>query len=458
MSRDTYIDPIERLGVWDGSAFVPVTESSIDAPRVHIITHGWAPGLLDVVQGSDGFTRVWDAEAVTRSGKRFDRWFYPLADAICADDPDAAVVAYTWIDESATQDSMFDSARSQLRTTINGQRLSVALRRALASKDSMLHFIGYSHGAKVATVAATLTDPAPQHLTILDSPDNLLPVLGGALNDLSSYLRILAPGNLMDDVLIDNYSSHFGIHYGTHPGLGAVHDIELDPEGHPMDEAPTAHSYAWAWYLESAKHPERGVGYAWSPLRGGERPPHFQMHQQPSSEDPLVLEENPEVQPSTIATSVRMRMRERMDKSRFLSTDGSTRAYGLFWRRKGDLWATAKLEWHTGPDHATTTVRANRTERARSVRGWTDTPTRRLPVPLGGARAGPMFVVVELVSDEPASVSVGRATAVNGFTLPTGSEFQAWGRPLLWSAIAGTVVGLLLVARIPARRARRQRS
>jgi hypothetical protein len=133
---------------------------------------------------------------------------------------------------------------------------------------------------------------------------------------------------------------------------------------------------------------------------------------------------------------LRTRAEKEIDKETVLSTDGKTKAYGFFWRRSGDLWASAPVNWRHGPDDASVSVRANRTERARTVKGWSPDRERVLHLPLGGARAGPMLIKVELESSAPAEVSFRSAKAVNGFVLPGGSELQAWIRPSFFFSLA----------------------
>ncbi|MGI9641972.1 MAG: hypothetical protein ACR2N9_04230 [Acidimicrobiia bacterium] len=449
------VSPLKRLGRWDGEDWVGVDADSVGSAKVHVIVHGWAPGMRPTVEAAEGFLRVWDPEATTPEGRRFDRWFGPMAEAILLDDPDAAALAFSWIDESATQTGVTRSLKSQLRTTVNGQRLAVALREALSGVDHELHLIGYSHGAKVATVAAIASDPPPKHLTILDSPDSLIPAIGGALNDLGSYLRLLSPDVATDDsyrgptpddrseTFVDTYNSAFGEPYGSGPGLGWITDVSLSPEEHPIDDAPSAHAYAWAWYLDSARHPERGVGYAWSPLRGGHRPPGTQYRQIAGSEDLLELEEHEEVIPAPAALRLRTRARDKVTPPRRLSSD-SGRSVGVFWRRSGDLWMTAPVRWIEGPDDARLLVYGGRTERARSVKGWSSAPQRLVPVPLGGARPGPMLVRAEVVSAEFAEGEVGPIVAVNGLILPSRTELRMWFRPLLRLTIAATSLALSL--------------
>ena len=441
------IPPLQRLGRWNGSEFEPVGEGSVTEDRVHVMTHGWGRAIRDVVSEAGGFLLVWDEAATTEEGARFDRWFGPLAQAIVADDPNAAVLAFSWIDESATGQAATRSLKSQLRTTVNGQRLATALRHALAGgEDQELHVIGYSHGAKVATVASALLDRQPKQLTLLDSPDNVVPIVGGALNDLHSYLRLIAPGGIGTGTFIDNYPSHFGVQYGRSTGLGGVLDVTLDPDSHPLERPPTGHAYAWAWYRETAENPDLGVGYAWSPLRPGHTEPETTQLRQSDKEDygPFVLIPNEDVLPGTVGSRLRVRAERQTEQVRVLSTREKTTARELFWRRSGDLWASTPVEWKYGPDDAVLVITANRTERARSVRGWSPEPQRHISVPLGGSRFGPMLVTAELESSEPAEVEVRSAKAVNGLVLPTGSEMQAWVRPLV---LLFAMVGLLVVAR-----------
>lgn len=413
--------------------------------------------MRPTVEAADGFLRVWDPDAVTPEGRRFDRWFGPLASAIVADDPEATVLAYSWIDDSATRTRATRSVKSQRRTTVNGQRLAVALREALSGTDHELHLIGYSHGAKVATLAAIAVEPQPRHLTILDSPDSVIPAIGGALNDLGSYLRVLSPdivaGDTYDgpppedriETFVDNYASAFGEPYASGPGLGWIVDVSLDPAQHPIDYAPSEHAYAWAWYLESARHPERGVGFAWSPLRRGIRPAGTQYRQIESSEDLLELEEHEEVVPTPIAVRLRSRVRDTVAPPRRLSS-GDGASFGVFWRRSGDLWMATPVQWIEGPDDAHLVMYGNRTERARSVKGWSSASHRLVHVPLGGARRGPMLLRAKVISTEYADVEVGPIAAVNGVILPSRTELRMWFRPLLMFTAAAALITLAVGA------------
>ncbi len=429
--------PIGRLGRWNGAQWLPVEPGSIVARNVHVVTHGWARGLGPQVKKAGGFVLVWDERAETSEGARFDRWFGPLADAIRSQDPGCDVLAFSWCDESATAQGAANGIKSQLRTTVNGQRMAVALQAALGSNDQQVHLIGFSHGAKVVAVAATLMPAVPRHVTLLDSPENSLPIIGGALNDLTAYLNVLAPGNLDSVTFVDNYPSHFGIRYGTEPGLGGVVDTALDPEKFPL-ETPTPHTYSYSWYLESAEQPAKRVGFAWSPLLADPAPVHYTQLRQRTPEEgavpePFALELSPAIRLGGIGTKAMERIRKQVDTPRLLTEPGKTRAYGFFWRRGGDIMAATRVRWHSGPDDALVKVFANRTERARTRKGWTTTAEQHVTVPLASARPGPMLLTIELESRGPAEVEIGRATAVQGMMLPGGAEARAWVRPVAGS-------------------------
>lgn len=457
------IRPLDRLGRWNGSGFDPVVAESVTASNVFVFSHGWGRGIRPTVDAAEGFLRVWDQAAQIPDGRRFDGFYGPLADAITARVPDAAVLAYTWIDESATDDRATSGVRSQVRTTANGQQLAAGIYRALATDvDHRIHLIGFSHGAKVVCVAATLLEPPPTQLTLLDSPEGTLPILGGALNDLSSYLRALSRLGSGDrpSTFVDNYPSLFGIRYGEVPGLGAVVDTVLDPENFPLEakapdqpttmtaSASAAHGYSWRWYVETARNPELDVGFAWSPMLPNHAEPPGTQHRQRARDasetpDPMALEVDEEVRTGGFTEDIRTRVKSRLNSARLLSTEGKQVQRGLFWRSRGDLLAVAPLVWQEGPDDATVRVTINRTERGHSSKGWTRHSDQQLAIPLGGALSGPMLVKVELESDEPAAVEWGPVGAIYGIDLPAFAEYRTWIYPLL---MAGTATLVTLVA------------
>lgn len=421
-----------------------MSPGSIDAEHVHVFCHGWAPGLKTQVDNHDGLLQVWDAAAETDDGARYDRWFAPLARALTELDSGCTVLAFSWIDESATIARSTAAVASQLRTTVNGQRLAVALERVVVNDDAKMHLIGHSHGAKVVTVAATLLEEPPTQVTIFDSPENMLPIIGGALNNLGSYLRMLRIGRGEGQTFVDNYPSKYGFRYGERTGLGNVIDCVLDPEVAPIAGQANPHSYAWTWYLHTAEHPELGVGAAWSPLADHPTSPeHTQLQQRVDSQnpDPWSLEYAPYVRTGGIARALETRVEGRPSEPRILSTEGRNSTTGVFYRRQGDQLAVIPVQWRRGGDSATLRLIVNRTERWRAVRGWSDTDEIQARIPLGGLRAGPALYELRLDAESPAEVEIGDAS-IRHIVLPGGAEYRSWIRPLL----LGTAAAFLLLA------------
>jgi pimeloyl-ACP methyl ester carboxylesterase len=213
---------IQRLAYYDSNAemFEPFTalhtiaNSSTTPDNVYVISHGWAPGYLSWVENiqkqkgnplplswntwqgagkkpSDGPTTPWLFKA---SKTHFGLTSFTISDTglaqkILAVDPQATVVAYSWIDNSATNNGTFgipkNPEHSQAYTTMNGMRMAEAIVQALAPDYyqglGKVHLIGHSHGARVATEAALALQQAgkisPQfdvvgQLTLFDSPEN----------------------------------------------------------------------------------------------------------------------------------------------------------------------------------------------------------------------------------------------------------------------------------------------
>jgi len=447
MTENLIVWPHERLGRWNGAGWDPVAPLSVDANRVHVFCHGWAPGLRQRVEAHDGFLYVWDDAAETSDGARYNGWFAPLAEALSSLNPGAAILAFSWIDESATSARSTAAVQSQLRTTVNGQRLAVALERVMQNDEARIHLVGHSHGAKVVSVAATLLDRPPAHVTILDSPENMLPIIGGALNNLGSYLRMLPIGAGDNATLVDNYPSRYGIRYGEKTGLGGVIDCVLDPEAFPIEGQSNPHSYAWGWYVHTAQHPELGLGAAWSPLLEHPAKPKYTQLQQRASADltdanPWELEYAPYVHTGGFARALETRVEGSAEEPRVLTTAGKRSRHGLFYRRQGDQIAMVPMRWVQGSDTATVRLIVNRTERWRAVRGWSDGDEIRARVPLGGLRAGPALYEVRLDAEEPASLEIGDAT-IRHINLPSGTEYRAWLRPMLFGAATLVLLGAL---------------
>jgi hypothetical protein len=211
-------------------------------------------------------------EARQAGGDYYFDWLRPLASAIAAGDQGAVVLAYSWIDDSATSDDPLDADVSERRTGSNGRRLASGLTKLFAAgftrRGGLLHLIGHSHGARVVTVAATELWSPPAQLTLLDSPDTTVPELGGASNDLPPLLRRLPIGRAPGRVFVDNYFSLAGRRYGTDPGLAAIVDVQVEPAQLSEVDVFARHDYPIVWYATSAQQPQFGVGLGWSPLLG----------------------------------------------------------------------------------------------------------------------------------------------------------------------------------------------
>src|SRR5262249_37178959 len=153
-----------------------------------------------------------------------------MAAQILAADPKATVIAYSWIDDSATPTSNLavpeNAYASEGLTFLNGLRLAVALQQALApnfqSNGGALELAGHSHGSRVATVAALAlhvaavrngtTSPVKQ-VAILDSPEGNNTALLDAANFNWFFLSQLKLGRdpfaNPDTLFVDNYISEF---------------------------------------------------------------------------------------------------------------------------------------------------------------------------------------------------------------------------------------------------------
>jgi hypothetical protein len=271
------VPPIERLGRWNGTTFVPVAPASVPSGDLYVLVHGWAPGYLAAVHRyrGPGPLLAWSPQAVNAQGQGMFDDFLPTAAAITRDDPKATVLGFSWLDDSATALSPFDAWQSEARTDLNGQRLAAAIGQVVAAgfapSGGRIHLIGHSHGAKVATVAAIALDRPPAQLTLLDSPENLLARLPGAANHLEGYLPLLPIGRTAGRTFVDSYFSIAGERYGTFPGLESVVDVQLDPAQFgslSVDDLIARHGYPVTWYTASATDLAAGVGFAWSPLVG----------------------------------------------------------------------------------------------------------------------------------------------------------------------------------------------
>jgi hypothetical protein len=358
------LTPIERLGYYNPTTqefeqLVDVNNytSLLQGKDVYVLVHGWAPGYINWVQNYakkyDQVLEWWQTIPSNYPGgtankqyqaiKKLDTdnagpaspWLldgspYPpqkgdtvvasngMAEDLVATDPNAVVLAYSWIDDSATSTQTItiplvgykisipqDAYHSEALTTENGARLAVALEQALGPQTQFqgkLQLIGHSHGSKVVTVAADLLTTAPSadrltvnQLTTLDSPESdsyggSFLAEAGATNDNWYFMQDLniskTPTPTSTSTFVDNYISAFDEPYDvisytksgvpSNPDLSQVTDVDLYAwpliENGDFEEV---HTYAAEWYGGSA---ESGVTYGqkvgrmWSPLLADSAP------------------------------------------------------------------------------------------------------------------------------------------------------------------------------------------
>ena len=233
---------------------------------------------------------------------------------LVASDKNAVVLAYSWLDGSATSSTTVkipflgyavnipqDAYRSEAMTTMNGETLATALAQVLGSDfQGKLQLIGHSHGSKVATVAAdALThlklngQPDPltvNQLTILDSPESdsgdsgytgaILAEIGVA-NDNWYFLQDLNISKTPSSTstFVDNYISALDEPYteiaynGSNPNLADVVDANLRDWPDIPDNLSNMHTYAAYWYAGSSEMDTTTKGFKsgrmWSPLLPG---------------------------------------------------------------------------------------------------------------------------------------------------------------------------------------------
>jgi hypothetical protein len=263
-----------------------------------------SPWLLDGHQeGTSGKNKTPIVEA--QAGIAWDLTHYGNPDKDAAINRNAVVLAYSWLDNSATSGAV-DSLgiptqgyRSEAKTELNGERLAAALEQVLGPQfNGKLQLLGHSHGSKVATVAADALTHAPtpilvNQLTLLDSPEtDGTDGVGAALasfGDANDNWYFLPDLNINSDYVdnpdstfVDNYWSLFGERYDSiaypdaNSDLSQIVDVELYPANYPVTN-PGRHTYPAYWYAGSSEksltNGFNGFGMQWSPLQPGATPP-----------------------------------------------------------------------------------------------------------------------------------------------------------------------------------------
>lgn len=395
-----------RLVRWDGSGFAPVGPRSVRAPRVHILVHDRL--------------RAARASAPARSDPAGDA-VRDLARALGAADPDAAVLAYLWADDAAGK-------RAAALTDRNGRRLARAWARAVVpgapSGRPELQLVGEGLGARVATVAALESQPAPDQLTLLDSPERDAGVGGGPApspgeaNRLAGYLPLLRTGRSAGTTRVDNYHSERGVDYGGDPGLAAVLDVALSPPRGPAVVAGDGHRHRYAarWYTASVRDASAGVGWAWSPLAGGAFPtrPFAFVQARPPREPGTVGPGDLELRARrrrgapglrVVAVPVFTRRGPEVGNPRAasarLDAAGPRRWVADVATGRGDLALVLDYRFLRGGRAATLTVRLDGRERAVVDGAAADGRGRRLALDVGGLPPGAHELAFELGAAAP---------------------------------------------------------
>lgn len=286
---------LERLGRWNGTTFAPVTAGSISGGHVIVMTHGWAVGFLDTYEAlqakSPTLVDMWDpGMADPKTGELLADNFITLATSLQAADPTAAILFYSWVDQSATNLSAFAAYAPERATEINGHRMATAIDQVLTdgftANDGQVHLIGHSFGANVATTAALALTESPRQLTLFDSPEVDIARFGGAKNDLRYKLTRLDIGREEGETFVDNYVSEVGEAYHGYPGLGQIVDVRLAPP--TSDNGGEKHEFPIGWYAGTTIASST-VGYRWSPLAGGNDSGLGSLYEQTSPTTPLEL-------------------------------------------------------------------------------------------------------------------------------------------------------------------------
>jgi pimeloyl-ACP methyl ester carboxylesterase len=345
LSRLQQFDP--ATGLFD----LPVTTGSITGltaagkpANLYVVAHGWEPGFTeDVLLNSTPGNPLKTWQTVQLPGGNppapASAFLFQglnqvsttgLGQAIYDDDPNAVVVAYSWLDDSATPlaanpstadltalSSLLLAGQSESNAQMNGVRMASAVEQALGTSffqnQGLIHLMGHSHGAKVATVAALTLQQASvpvTQLTLLESPEDgpdiqaPLPALGylhaAGLGSAQNFLwYYLSQMQLSADPLggttrtptnktfVDSYYSSYGfgaplggflaatqtglVDVNLHPeilyGLPTTSQIIQEPEKALAELANTliqSHSYPPFWYGQSSLL--TSFALQWSPL------------------------------------------------------------------------------------------------------------------------------------------------------------------------------------------------
>jgi hypothetical protein len=324
---------LDRLAMFDRSTgqFVPVTANDprLVGKDITVVTHGWAPGYIawvnheaidnhhvlkwwETFPGQPGFDSAWvkqhpqapdsafllqgisggvfsDSTEISSTGLAQTIADRGLLGTPGPQDTNAVLLAYSWIDDSATPtwDSFHVSVpeeayKSEALTTLNGERMAAALEQALGTSfTGKIQLVGHSHGSKVVSVASVALEQADlpvNEVTLLDSPESNATVLDDAANYNWYFLQNLKNINRSQpgSTFVSNIISEFDIAYsgitlsnGSGANLNQIVDVNLTPDIYLQADAGDRHTYAAAWYAGSGDPSVTfgaKVGQYWSPL------------------------------------------------------------------------------------------------------------------------------------------------------------------------------------------------
>lgn len=253
--------PSGRLAEWDQTAHQWVEPNDLSSGTVCVLTHGWGNGELGWVQSHPG-QDVWDMRTSVTTGTDFFDSLQEVVDRIDSVGATDHILAYSWIDLSATALPDQGAGYSKGNTGDAAAYLVRELKkRGIGPSTEKIHLLGHSHGARVVTLAAAdLEDPLVgaqvDQLTLWDSPDDLRSgVYFGAANNLNKKLSLLDIGTGSGQTFVDNYISEFGTPYSD------VVNVKLFPDEYGATSSSAGHGYPVSWYADATLHSN---GFAWA--------------------------------------------------------------------------------------------------------------------------------------------------------------------------------------------------
>ena len=313
---------------------------------LYVFVHGWAPGyqedvllnstpgdplsVWNTIQFPGGSPPVPASESLFQGVDQIS--VEGMAQAMIDTDPNAVVLAYSWLDGAGTggtgANTLLGGAQSEANSQQNGLRLAEALESALApnfyTDGGAIHLMGHSHGSKVATVAALAMQqdgfPVAQ-LTTLESPED--GPTGASIEDSGK------PFNLKDQHLPGIIAAqNFDWYYMQEMNINANNDVLTGTSGR-TPVGPTAGQIAGQdpTYIDNYYSTD-GVGMGFGgigPLTG--------IFSNPQSLSPIAdVDLNPQVlypPPTSISTAAEI--------AQFFATVGGSHNYPPPWYTQAQI-------------------------------------------------------------------------------------------------------------------------